>query len=292
MMALALSPADGGSRQENHALWQQIAIFVFGVLLIIVLLALPFIYPCPSRYQSQVTRIVLPLAAAAAATLLTGFISVEIPKVVKAGGAFAVFVLIFFWDPAGVLSESECSRRETQVDIYRVADWRESRCGENGEKIDKLTILDDYHVLPAGGMPLHYLATAYVYPGQSVEVYDRNVDDSHPAPPDPVDADNHKLIHWNLVIQNGIARGRYVWTNADLTDREGLFFVSSLMLNDIGARYQLPPGKTADIRAFNPPAVREHCAKTGIDSVKCTGLGTREPLIVNWDWDMWSDCKK
>jgi hypothetical protein len=45
-----------------------------------------------SRYQSQVTRIVLPLAAAAVATLLTGFISAEIPRVVKAGGAFAVFV--------------------------------------------------------------------------------------------------------------------------------------------------------------------------------------------------------
>ena len=80
------------------------AIFGFGVVFVTIILILAFVFPNPSPIQYLVVRIILSLAAAAVATLLTGFISVEIPKVAKAGGAFAVFVIVFFYNPAALVS--------------------------------------------------------------------------------------------------------------------------------------------------------------------------------------------
>ena len=79
------------------------AIFGFGVIFVSVILILAFVFPNPSPMQYLVTRVVLALSTASVATLLTGFISVEIPKIVKAGGAFAVFTIVFFYNPAALV---------------------------------------------------------------------------------------------------------------------------------------------------------------------------------------------
>ena len=80
------------------------AIFGFGVLFVTVILVLALVFPNPTGLQYLVMRIILALATASVATLLTGFISVEIPKIVKAGGAFAVFIIVFFYNPASLVA--------------------------------------------------------------------------------------------------------------------------------------------------------------------------------------------
>lgn len=71
------------------------ATFVFGIAFLAVILALAFVFPEPTPFQYLVMRIALALAGAGIATMLTGFINVEIPEYVKAGGALAVFVMIY-----------------------------------------------------------------------------------------------------------------------------------------------------------------------------------------------------
>jgi hypothetical protein len=66
----------------------KIAIFAFGVVFVTSILGLTVFIPHPTPNQYLTFRIVLALATAAVAALLTGFIDVEIPKTVKAGGAF------------------------------------------------------------------------------------------------------------------------------------------------------------------------------------------------------------
>ncbi|SHG06302.1 hypothetical protein [Bradyrhizobium erythrophlei] len=87
----------------SDSLVKVFAIFGFGVLFVTVILILVFVFPNPTAMQYLVMRIILALATASVATLLTGFITVEIPKVVKAGGAFAVFAIVFFYNPASLV---------------------------------------------------------------------------------------------------------------------------------------------------------------------------------------------
>jgi len=83
-----------------NAIWERVAIFAFGVIFVSVLLLLVFVFPNPTPFQYETTRIILALATASIATLLTGFLTVEIPRFLKAGGAFAVFVIVYFYSPA------------------------------------------------------------------------------------------------------------------------------------------------------------------------------------------------
>ena len=79
------------------------AIFIFGVVFVTVILVLAFVFPNPTAFQYLVVRVLLALSTAAVATLLTGFINVEIPNFLKAGGALAVFVVVFFYNPASLV---------------------------------------------------------------------------------------------------------------------------------------------------------------------------------------------
>jgi hypothetical protein len=87
--------------------WRLAAIFVFGVVFVSIILALAFIFPTPTEFQYTVSRILLALSTSSVATLLTGFLEVQIPDAVKAGGAFAVFVIVYFYSPARLLAKNE-----------------------------------------------------------------------------------------------------------------------------------------------------------------------------------------
>jgi hypothetical protein len=78
---------------------QQILVFVFGVIFLVVLLILAWTTKNPTSMQILVFRVVLALAAAGFAAMLPGFISANIPPGIKAGGALAVLVIVFFFDP-------------------------------------------------------------------------------------------------------------------------------------------------------------------------------------------------
>ena len=98
-----MSKGNGRIGQRAPALWQQIAIFAFGVVFVSVLLWLAYLNPYPTPYQYTVSRIILALAASAVATLLTGFLQVDIPAIGKAGGALAVFLIVYFYSPAALV---------------------------------------------------------------------------------------------------------------------------------------------------------------------------------------------
>lgn len=90
-----------------------IAILAFGVLVVFVFVVLIFKIPTPTDFQYTVLRILLAVACAAIATALTGFleVQVQVPITIKAGGALAVFVIVYFGAPAAL-----GSREKTIVD--------------------------------------------------------------------------------------------------------------------------------------------------------------------------------
>ncbi len=85
--------------QKTH---EKILAFTFGVIFVIVLLVAAFAVPNPTAFQYTVFRIVLALAAAGVAAMFSGFIELEIPKWLRAGGALAVFAIVYFYAPAAL----------------------------------------------------------------------------------------------------------------------------------------------------------------------------------------------
>lgn len=92
-------------RGKQLMLAEQLAVFVFGVAFVITLLALAVLFPEPSDFQYVVFRIVLALAAAGVAAFIPGFIEVKIETWLRAGGAMAVFVVVYFFSPANLVSQ-------------------------------------------------------------------------------------------------------------------------------------------------------------------------------------------
>ncbi|MBY5637693.1 hypothetical protein HFO39_23475 [Rhizobium leguminosarum] len=86
----------------NVPVWEKVSIFVFGIIFFGVILALSVIFPDPTPYQYTVFRIILSLAAAGIAALVPGFIEVRYKTFIRAGGAIAVFVIVFFCSPAAI----------------------------------------------------------------------------------------------------------------------------------------------------------------------------------------------
>lgn len=79
---------------------ERIAVFIFGVTFVVALLILAIAFREPTDFQYEVFKVVLALAAAGVAAMLPGFIDVNLPKWAKAGGSFAVFVLVMYRSPA------------------------------------------------------------------------------------------------------------------------------------------------------------------------------------------------
>ncbi len=91
---------------------QVIGAFAFGVIFITSMIVLAFKYPHPTPIQYLVMRIVLALSSAGIAGIFTGFIAVNIPgigvaaqPIVTAGGALAVFAVVYFKSPAALVAE-------------------------------------------------------------------------------------------------------------------------------------------------------------------------------------------
>lgn len=89
---------------------QIILSFVFGVVFVTVLLVIAFFQPEPSSFQYSVFRTVLALAGAGAVAVFPGFIEVALGNWLRAGGALAVFVVLYFWNPALLTSDPAASK--------------------------------------------------------------------------------------------------------------------------------------------------------------------------------------
>lgn len=88
---------------------QIIVAFVFGVAFIVTMLILAIFFPRPEPFQYTVFRVTLSLAAGGVAAMIPGFIDLTINPsaalVIRAGGALAVFLVVYFRSPAALVSE-------------------------------------------------------------------------------------------------------------------------------------------------------------------------------------------
>src|SRR5207245_382374 len=83
---------------------EKIAAFAFGVVFVVVMLYIALFLPNPTPTQWFTFRVVLALAAAGVGALLPGLISVTAPPYIRAGGALALFVLVFWFNPPKLVS--------------------------------------------------------------------------------------------------------------------------------------------------------------------------------------------
>ena len=85
--------------------WEKVSGFIFGVTFVTALLILIVFIPDPTPPQWAIFKTILALAAAGVGGILAGTIQVEgaLQKwTIRAGGAIALFVLVFFFSPAGL----------------------------------------------------------------------------------------------------------------------------------------------------------------------------------------------
>ncbi len=85
--------------------------FAFGVVFVGVVLILAIVFPEPAPFQYTVFRIVLSLAAAGVAAVIPGFITLNLSLGQRVGigaaGAFAVFAIVYFLNPAQLAGVEE-----------------------------------------------------------------------------------------------------------------------------------------------------------------------------------------
>jgi hypothetical protein len=93
-------------------MWNTIALVAFGIIFAATILAITFYIPRPTPFQYTICRVLLALAAAAIATLLTGFLEITIPNFLRAGGALAVFAVVYFYAPAALLPHASDDSRQ------------------------------------------------------------------------------------------------------------------------------------------------------------------------------------
>jgi hypothetical protein len=82
---------------------ERLVALIFGVIFVAAILALAIVFPQPSPFQYLVFRIVLSIAAAGFVSMTPGFLEITVSNWLRAGGALAVFAVIFFWNPASLV---------------------------------------------------------------------------------------------------------------------------------------------------------------------------------------------
>lgn len=78
--------------------------FIFGVVFLGALLVFAIAFPNPTDRQFEIVRIILALAAGGVAAVIPGFLDLRLGSgktwTIRAGGALAVFVIVYFYSPA------------------------------------------------------------------------------------------------------------------------------------------------------------------------------------------------
>jgi hypothetical protein len=107
--------------KEHNISKQSIVAFAFGVVFVVTLLVLAIAFPTPTSFQYTVFRIILALAAAGVAAMIPGFIRLKLSPssalAIQAGGAIAVFVIVYFFNPAQLAVEVPPSEAVVSVSI-------------------------------------------------------------------------------------------------------------------------------------------------------------------------------
>jgi hypothetical protein len=88
--------------QDNN--WEKVVAVVFGIVFIATMLIIAIKFPNPTQYQYTTFRIVLALACAGVASVIPGVLNLNLGAWIRAGGALAVFVIVYFYSPAGLVT--------------------------------------------------------------------------------------------------------------------------------------------------------------------------------------------
>jgi hypothetical protein len=86
---------------------EQFLAYSFGVLFIVILLIVALFVPEPTPFQYLVFRIVLSVAVAGVAAMIPGFINLKLGSWLRAGGALAVFAVVYLLNPAQLTGVEE-----------------------------------------------------------------------------------------------------------------------------------------------------------------------------------------
>lgn len=78
-----------------------------GLVFVGTLLALAIAFPHPTPFQGHVFRVVLALAAGALGALIPGFIEVTFEGWLRAGGALALFAIVYGINPPALIAKGE-----------------------------------------------------------------------------------------------------------------------------------------------------------------------------------------
>ena len=89
--------------------------FVFGVVFVVTMLVFAVEIPNPTNTQQWTFVTVLALAAAGAGSVIPGLLNIDLPYV-KAGGALALFVIVFLMKPTIVANLATFTPPQTSPD--------------------------------------------------------------------------------------------------------------------------------------------------------------------------------
>ena len=87
-----------------HSNWQKLTAFGFGLLFVILLLIFVLAVPDPTQTQWFVFRVVLALAAAGIGAVIPGLLVVHVSTFIRAGGAIALFVIVYNLNPPQLIA--------------------------------------------------------------------------------------------------------------------------------------------------------------------------------------------
>ncbi len=97
-----LSGDDSTESLAKKKIIEQYLAYGFGIVFVSIMLAIAIFIPNPTPFSYMVFKIILALAAAGIAAFIPGFLDVQISNFLRAGGAIAVFVIVFFFNPASL----------------------------------------------------------------------------------------------------------------------------------------------------------------------------------------------
>jgi hypothetical protein len=83
---------------------ERLLAFISGIVFVIAILVLAVFIPTPTPFQYLVFRIVLALAAAGFVSMTPGFLEITFPNWLRAGGALAILVIVYFYNPAALVA--------------------------------------------------------------------------------------------------------------------------------------------------------------------------------------------
>lgn len=115
---------------------ERITVFMLGVVFVVALVVLSLYVPEPTPSQFFIFKVVLALAAAGIAAMMPGFVEIDIPKVVRAGGTLAVFFIVLDRSPAElVVPPSPEPIKGSAILMDGFKQYNESGFKFNGEQI-------------------------------------------------------------------------------------------------------------------------------------------------------------